>query len=111
MTMVRALRDAKGGAMDAAFAVDGPRGPYGSVQPGAAACAQKSNGVLVPIGSSARRARVLHRAWDRMVLPYPFARATVVIGPALPSTANAEEIAAAIVAVNVRAAESEIGSC
>jgi len=100
VAIVRALR---GHELDAAFAVDGPRGPYGEVHPGAAACAKKSNGVLVPIGSAATPVKILRRAWDRMALPWPFARAVVVLGPALSPDASAEEIASAIASVNERA--------
>jgi lysophospholipid acyltransferase (LPLAT)-like uncharacterized protein len=100
VAMVRALRAPD---LDAAFAVDGPRGPYGVVHPGAAACAQKVGGVLVPIGSAATPSKVLLRAWDRMALPWPFARAVVVLGPALAPDASPEEIAAAVEAVNARA--------
>jgi lysophospholipid acyltransferase (LPLAT)-like uncharacterized protein len=100
VSIVRALR---GGGLDAAFAVDGPRGPYGHVHPGAAACARRAEGVLVPIGSAASPAKVLARAWDRMVLPWPFARAVVVVGPALPYDAPEEAIALAIEGANARA--------
>lgn len=110
--LVRAIRG--DGAMDAAFAVDGPRGPYGVVQPGAAACAKAIGGVIVPIGSACANARVLTRAWDRMALPFPFSRAVVVVGPPLDATATANEIASAIEAVDERARRaiaSSRGSC
>jgi lysophospholipid acyltransferase (LPLAT)-like uncharacterized protein len=97
LAMVQALREAP---LDAAFAVDGPRGPIGTVQPGALACARHAGGVLMPIGSAASPAKVLRRAWDRMALPLPFARAVVVVGPALPATASDAEVSAAIDAAN-----------
>src|SRR5690348_7798239 len=50
---------------DAAFALDGPRGPRFTVQPGARAAARLSSGVLVPMGSAASREITLTRAWDR----------------------------------------------
>ena len=93
VTMVRALRE---GALDAAFAVDGPRGPRGEVHGGALACAKHVDGRLVPIGSAASPAKVLSRAWDRMALPLPFARAVVVVGPELPAGASEREVASAI---------------
>jgi len=96
----------KAESLDAAFAVDGPRGPYGSVSPGVLACARHVDGVLVPIGSACAPRRVLTRAWDRMALPLPFARAVVVLGPSLPATTTAEELAHAIEAVNRAAAEA-----
>ena len=103
MAMVRAL---KREPMDAAFAVDGPRGPYGTVHPGATACAQRVGGVLVPIGSAASPSKVLDRAWDRFVIPWPFARCVVVLGPAIAADADADAIADAIERVNLRARQS-----
>jgi lysophospholipid acyltransferase (LPLAT)-like uncharacterized protein len=100
LELVRALRESP---LDAAFAVDGPRGPYGVVHPGAALCARRVDALLVPIGSSARPARVAARAWDRMLLPWPFARAVVVLGPPLPHDTPPAAIAEAIAAVNERA--------
>jgi lysophospholipid acyltransferase (LPLAT)-like uncharacterized protein len=101
VAIVRALRNAP---LDVAFAVDGPRGPHGSVQPGALACARHVQGVLVPMGSAASPARVLTRAWDRMVLPLPFSRAVVVLGPILPAQTSSTELAAAIDGANQTAA-------
>ncbi|CAN5797788.1 hypothetical protein BH09MYX1_BH09MYX1_50510 [soil metagenome] len=65
---------------DAAFAVDGPRGPYGVAKPGAAHVAKSADAVLVPVGCAAARAWVLSRAWDRFVLPVPFSRIVIVLG-------------------------------
>lgn len=103
VAMVHAIREL---ALDAAFAVDGPRGPIFTVQPGAMACARHARGRLVPIGSAAAPTRVLTRAWDRMALPWPFARAVVVVGPALPEGASAAELAAAIDDANSLAAQA-----
>lgn len=105
--IVRALRAAP---LDVAFAVDGPRGPRGVTQPGALACARHVGGVLIPMGSAASPAKVLLRAWDRMVLPLPFARAVVVLGPQLPATASPEELSRAIDDANEAAAESLRGT-
>ena len=77
--LVRLLR----GGMDAAFAVDGPRGPWGVVKPGAAAAARFAGGVLVPLGCAASRSWVLKKAWDRFEIPLPFARVVVSVGSPL----------------------------
>ncbi|MBI2391074.1 MAG: DUF374 domain-containing protein [Deltaproteobacteria bacterium] len=103
VAMVHAIREL---ALDAAFAVDGPRGPIFSVQPGAQACARHAKGRLVPIGSAAAPTKVLTRAWDRMALPWPFARAVVVVGPALPADTSASDLAAAIDDANSLAARA-----
>ncbi len=65
---------------DAAFAVDGPRGPYGVAKGGAAVAASAAGASLVPVGAAAERALVLSRTWDRFVLPWPFTRVELVLG-------------------------------
>jgi lysophospholipid acyltransferase (LPLAT)-like uncharacterized protein len=107
VAMVHAMREL---SLDAAFAVDGPRGPIGTVHPGALACARHAGGVLVPIGSAAEPVRVLSRAWDRMAIPLPFARAVVVLGPTVRADASDSEVAAAIDEANALAARTLSGS-
>ena len=87
--LVRAMR--RQGA-DAAFAVDGPRGPRGVVKGGALVAARASGGVLVPMTGIVRRGAVLERAWDRFALAWPFTRVDVVLGaPIEPSAPGARE--------------------
>jgi lysophospholipid acyltransferase (LPLAT)-like uncharacterized protein len=64
---------------DIAIAPDGPRGPRQRAQSGAITIAQLSGKPIVPLAYSARPCRRL-RSWDRMVVPYPFARALFVYG-------------------------------
>jgi lysophospholipid acyltransferase (LPLAT)-like uncharacterized protein len=80
--VVRRLR----AGLDAAFAVDGPRGPRGVVRSdaggvGATLAAKLAGGVVVPAASASSRAWIFSRAWDRYELPWPFARVAVVLGP------------------------------
>jgi lysophospholipid acyltransferase (LPLAT)-like uncharacterized protein len=83
--LVRAMR--REGA-DAAFAVDGPRGPRGSVKAGAVVAARLSGAVLVPMAGIVRRGIVLRRAWDRFAIAWPFTCVDVVLGsPVDPRTA------------------------
>jgi hypothetical protein len=108
--LVRQLRVRVGaGGADAAFAVDGPRGPYGKAKGGARVAARAAGGVLVPIGSAIERGVVLARAWDRFGLAWPFSRVVVCLGaPLEPVEARAEEdveLESAIAAVNVAARE------
>ena len=70
-----------------AFAVDGPRGPYWEVKPGALLAARRAGGVMVPMGSAVHRGKTFARAWDRFELAWPFTRVTVVLGPPLPPPA------------------------
>ncbi|MCS6899678.1 MAG: lysophospholipid acyltransferase family protein [Myxococcales bacterium] len=81
-SVIRQLRS----GLDAAFAVDGPRGPWGRVNPGALAAARHTGGVLIPLGCASSSSWVLRNAWDRFELPKPFARVVVVVGPALDVT-------------------------
>ena len=82
--LVRRVR----GGLDAAFAVDGPRGPLGVVKPGVVLAARRTGGVVVPISTSARWAIRLDRAWDDYLLPLPFSRVVVRRGEPIPVAAD-----------------------
>ena len=101
VALVKAMR----GGHDAAFAVDGPRGPYGVVKPGAIAAAQQAGGALVPLGVACRHALTFEKAWDKFLLPWPFSRVFVIAGDPLPANTTASELAAAIRKTNLRAAK------
>jgi hypothetical protein len=75
--MLRALRR----GCDAAFAVDGPRGPIGRSKAGAGWVAERAEAALVPVGVAASHAVVLRRTWDRFEIPLPFSRVCVLLGP------------------------------
>lgn len=87
-------------ARDVAFAVDGPRGPYGVPKPGAAFLADRTGAWLVPMGSAVRSGKVFKRAWDRFALAWPFTTVAVVLGAPVPS----EKLGSAIEEANGRAA-------
>jgi lysophospholipid acyltransferase (LPLAT)-like uncharacterized protein len=93
----------RAGEVDAAFAVDGPRGPYGEPKPGAALAARRSGGVLVPMGSAVHRGKIFARAWDRFVLAWPFSRVVVVLGPPIAASVGQRDLAKAIEVANARA--------
>lgn len=101
VALVKAMR----GGNDAAFAVDGPRGPYGVVKPGAIAAAKQAGGALVPLGVACRHALTFEKAWDRFLLPWPFSRVFVIAGDPLPADTTASALAAAIRKTNLRAAK------
>lgn len=61
-----------------ALAVDGPRGPRGTVHPGAEALARRGGVPVVFATVEARGARL--RSWDRFLVPWPFARVRVRYG-------------------------------
>jgi lysophospholipid acyltransferase (LPLAT)-like uncharacterized protein len=63
-----------------AFAVDGPRGPYREVKPGAVFVAKKLGVPVIPVTTSAWPSVVMDSVWDRYLMPMPFSRATVHFG-------------------------------
>ncbi len=67
----------------AGLAVDGPRGPYHLVKPGAIRLASSLGASLLPVAAASRRSWVLRRRWDRMAIPLPFSRICLVVGPPL----------------------------
>ncbi len=79
--MIRRVR--ADSSLGACLAIDGSRGPRGRVQGGIVALAQRTGGVIVPITGAARPAFIFRRAWDRTLLPAPFARVDVVYGEPL----------------------------
>jgi lysophospholipid acyltransferase (LPLAT)-like uncharacterized protein len=84
------VRAVKRGGADAAFAVDGPRGPRGVVKGGAVVAARACGGVVVPIASAVHRGLVLRRSWDRFAIAWPFSRVDVALGePIDPNAADA----------------------
>lgn len=80
---LRRMARALSAPLDAAFAVDGPRGPRRRAKPGAALAARLSGGLLVPMGAAASTSRVLRRSWDRFSIPMPFSRVQIVLGQPL----------------------------
>lgn len=74
---------------------DGPRGPRRVAAPGAAQLARLAGVPVLPCAARTRRAVVL-RSWDRMVLPLPFSRGAIVVGPVLPPDADTAVLARAL---------------
>jgi lysophospholipid acyltransferase (LPLAT)-like uncharacterized protein len=58
---------------------DGPKGPPGEFKPGAVMLAQLSGAPVLPMACVPRRAFELS-SWDRLLVPLPFTRVSVVIG-------------------------------
>jgi lysophospholipid acyltransferase (LPLAT)-like uncharacterized protein len=90
--MIRRVRAENG--LNPCLAVDGSRGPRGRVQGGIISLAQRTGGVIQPLTASGRPAHIFHRAWDRTLLPWPFARVEVVYGEPLevPEKLRGEEL-------------------
>ncbi len=87
---LKGVVDAMRQGADAAFAVDGPRGPLHQVKTGAILAAQQTGAILMPVTIRASRAWVFNRAWDRYALPKPFAE--VVIARHKPILANSDSV-------------------
>ena len=94
-----------------AFAVDGPRGPARSVQPGAVWLASLTGQPVLPFHAESDR-HWTTGSWDGTQIPKPFARAAMVIGapidvPRQPGddvmAAKQQELADALAAVASRA--------
>ena len=62
------------------IAVDGPRGPFGTVHDGVIQLSRRSGAPIVPLRLHAARALTLG-TWDRTVLPLPFTRIEMREGP------------------------------
>jgi len=80
-----ALRGLLDRLRDGSFVVimtDGPRGPRRVMQPGTALLASLSGLRVVPVAFACRPGPRL-ATWDRMVLPLPFARGTILCGQPL----------------------------
>ena len=90
---VRALVQLKrlvGEGHTTAFTVDGPRGPAGRAQPGALWLAKATGQPILPFHIEAASAwRV--RSWDRALVPKPFSRVAVAVGPPFFVAADADD--------------------
>ncbi|MFY9610428.1 MAG: lysophospholipid acyltransferase family protein [Blastocatellia bacterium] len=82
--------------MDAAFTIDGPRGPAYQAKPGAVTLARHTGQGILPFHIATRR-HVELPSWDRLKVPLPFSRALTLIAEPIyvPREATGEQIATA----------------
>lgn len=78
--MKRVVEQGVGGAL----AVDGPHGPYRKTKPGILFLAAKLGYPVVPLTFSADRYWILESTWDKFLIPKPFSRCAVAMGPPIP---------------------------
>lgn len=69
--------------VDAAFTIDGPRGPRYVAKPGAVMLARRSGRPIVLFHIRLERAWTLRKAWDLMQIPKPYTRAILIIAPVI----------------------------
>jgi lysophospholipid acyltransferase (LPLAT)-like uncharacterized protein len=85
--MIRAAHD----GYSVGVTVDGGHGPAGHVRPGVLAVAKASGRPVVPFGLAARPCLHVRSSWETLIVPLPFSRVAVVIGPPLPIPADADK--------------------
>lgn len=65
-------------------AVDGPRGPRHKVKPGVFELSRLAKAEIIPVGASCRRAFHFTKSWNKIYLPLPFTKVTVVFAEPFP---------------------------
>jgi len=73
-----ALKRAMTQGFHACTPVDGPRGPLNVVKPGVVYLAKKTGAPILLAAVSAWPAFILHRAWDKFLVPLPFSRGVIL---------------------------------
>lgn len=92
---------------DVAITPDGPNGPRFRVQPGCVIAAMKARAPIVPVAFECRRAWRLS-TWDRVVLPWPFARVAVCSGDPIHVPADLDRAGIALSCARVEAALNDV---
>ncbi len=86
LQFVEVLRSGTGSVI----AADGPQGPIYQAKPGPAFLAKKAGVMLLPLGAAVSGGFHLDQ-WDRFEVPWPFARAILVIGEPIAVASGAKE--------------------
>ena len=79
---------------DAAFTIDGPRGPRYVAKPGPVLLARRTGAPIICFHVHPERAHTFKKSWDLFQVPYPFSRVALVIGPPIevPGDADRETV-------------------
>jgi hypothetical protein len=77
LEMARSVQEEKAEVL---ITADGPRGPAQLVKEGVVQLAAKTGALIIPIGWSASRLKVLEKSWDRFMIPLPFGRIRFAYG-------------------------------
>jgi lysophospholipid acyltransferase (LPLAT)-like uncharacterized protein len=76
--------------VDAAFTIDGPRGPRYVAKPGPVMLARRSGRLIILFHVGLERAWTLRKTWDLFQIPKPYTRAVLVIAPPLQVSEDAD---------------------
>jgi hypothetical protein len=87
MEMMECLRNGR----DAAFTIDGPRGPRYVAKRGSVMLSKATGAAILCFHIALRRASVFRRTWDLTQFPHPFSRAAVFIAPPIVVSPQASE--------------------
>jgi len=85
--MVRAVQRGH----DAAFTIDGPRGPRHVAKPGAVMLAKATGAAILCFHIRPQRSWTFEKSWDRTEIPRPFSRAAILIAPPIFVPQNASD--------------------
>ena len=66
---------------DAAFTIDGPRGPRYVAKPGSVMLSKATGAAILCFHIALRNAYVFRHTWDKTQIPHPFSRAAIFIAP------------------------------
>jgi lysophospholipid acyltransferase (LPLAT)-like uncharacterized protein len=80
------------GGRVAATVADGPQGPALRAKPGLVRIAQKSGVYLMPMTWSANRVWMFVNAWDKMIIPKPFAKIVIHASEPYPIPREAKDV-------------------
>lgn len=75
---------------DAAFTIDGPRGPRYVAKPGPVMLARRTGAPIVCFHVHPERAHTFEKSWDLFQVPHPFSRVALVIAPPIDVPAEAD---------------------
>jgi lysophospholipid acyltransferase (LPLAT)-like uncharacterized protein len=90
LSLVRGMREGK----NVGITVDGPRGPLHQVKPGTVFLAGALNAPIIPVAVAAKRAWILEKSWDKLIIPVPFTEVLILCGePLYVNSTSDEELA------------------
>jgi len=85
--MIAYLRNGR----DAAFTIDGPRGPRYVAKRGSVLLSKATGAAILCFHIALRRAYVFRRSWDQTQFPHPFSHAALFIAPPIVVSPQASE--------------------